>query len=322
MKNIAVVFGGYSSEYGVSVKSSRFISDNLKDNPDWNIYEICISKKEKTVKFNERIFDLDYQNFSFEVDGIIIKPDAVFNIIHGDPGENGFLAEILEKNHIPQTGCDNYVSKLTFNKKKFIEFVDNLEIPCAKQILLKKKETIDIERILETIKLPCIVKPNNGGSSIGVSKVNYIDELEKKIKIAFNEDDQVLIETFLEGQEVSVGVINRNGKRIILPITEIISENELFDYNAKYLGESQEITPGNISKESEELIHKYIAKIYDNIELNGITRSEFIIVNKIPHILETNTIPGFTKQSIVPQQIEVQGLSVKEVLYDQIKSIL
>ena len=322
MKNIAVVFGGYSSEYDVSVKSAKFIYDNLKDNSDWNIYEICISKKEKTVKFKERIFDLDYQNFSFEIDGIIIKPDAVFNIIHGDPGENGVLAEILEKNQIPQTGCDNYVSQLTFNKKKFIEFVDNLDIPCAKQILLKKKEMIDIEKILETIKLPCIVKPNNGGSSIGVSKVNYIDELENKIKIAFNEDNQVLIETFLEGQEVSVGVINRNGKRIILPITEIISENELFDYNAKYLGESQEITPGNISKESEALIHKYIAKIYDNIELNGITRSEFIIVNQIPHILETNTIPGFTKQSIIPQQIEVQKLSVKEVLYNQIKLIL
>ena len=322
MKNIAVVFGGYSSEYNVSVKSAKFIYDNLKDNSDWNIYEICISKKEKTVKFKERIFDLDYQNFSFEIDGFIIKPDAVFNIIHGDPGENGVLAEILEKNQIPQTGCDNYVSQLTFNKKKFIEFVDNLDIPCAKQILLKKKEMIDIEKILETIKLPCIVKPNNGGSSIGVSKVDYIDELENKIKIAFNEDNQVLIETFLEGQEVSVGVINRNGKRIILPITEIISENELFDYNAKYLGESQEITPANISKESEELIHKYIAKIYDNIELNGITRSEFIIVNQIPHILETNTIPGFTKQSIIPQQIEVQKLSVKEVLYNQIKSIL
>ena len=322
MKNIAVVFGGYSSEYDVSVKSAKFIYDNLKDNSDWNIYEICISKKEKTVKFKERIFDLDYQNFSFEIDGIIIKPDAVFNIIHGDPGENGVLAEILEKNQIPQTGCDNYVSQLTFNKKKFIEFVDNLDIPCAKQILLKKKEMIDIEKILETIKLPCIVKPNNGGSSIGVSKVDYIDELENKIKIAFNEDNQVLIETFLEGQEVSVGVINRNGKRIILPITEIISENELFDYNAKYLGESQEITPGNISKESEALIYKYIAKIYDNIELNGITRSEFIIVNQIPHILETNTIPGFTKQSIIPQQIEVQKLSVKQVLCDQIKSIL
>jgi len=322
MKNIAVVFGGYSSEHGVSVKSGKFIYENLKDNPDWNIYEICISKKEKTVKFDDRIFDLDFQNFTFEIDGIIIKPDAVFNIIHGDPGENGVLAEILEKNQIPQTGCDNYVSQLTFNKKKFIEFVDNLDIPCAKQILLKKKEMIDIEKIIETIKLPCIVKPNNGGSSIGVSKVNYIDELENKIKIAFNEDNQVLIETFLEGQEVSVGVIDRGGERIILPITEIKSENELFDYNAKYLGESQEITPGNISKESLELIHKYVTKIYDNLELNGITRSEFIIVDKIPHILETNTIPGFTKQSIVPQQIEVQGLFVKEVLNNQIKSIL
>ncbi|MDA9596144.1 ATP-grasp domain-containing protein, partial [Flavobacteriaceae bacterium] len=219
-------------------------------------------------------------------------------------------------------GCNNYVSQLTFNKKKFIEFVDSLDIPCAKQILLKKKETINIAKILETIQIPCIVKPNNGGSSIGVSKVNYIDELEDKIKIAFNEDDQVLIETFLEGQEVSVGVIDRGGERIILPITEIKSENELFDYNAKYLGESQEITPGNISKESLELIHKYVTKIYDNLELNGITRSEFIIVDKIPHILETNTIPGFTKQSIVPQQIEVQGLFVKEVLNNQIKSIL
>ena len=322
MKNIAVVFGGYSSEHGVSVKSGKFIYENLKDNPDWNIYEICISKKEKTVKFDERIFDLDFQNFTFEIDGIIIKPDAVFNIIHGDPGENGVLAEVLEKNHIPQTGCNNYVSQLTFNKKKFIEFVDSLDIPCAKQILLKKKETINIAKILETIQIPCIVKPNNGGSSIGVSKVNYIDELEDKIKIAFNEDNQVLIETFLEGQEVSVGVIDRGGERIILPITEIKSENELFDYNAKYLGESQEITPGNISKESLELIHKYVTKIYDNLELNGITRSEFIIVNQIPHILETNTIPGFTKQSIIPQQIEVQKLSVKEVLCNQIKLIL
>ena len=116
MKNIAVVFGGYSSEHGVSVKSGEFIYENLKDNPDWNIYEICISKKEKTVKFDERIFDLDFQNFTFEIDGIIIKPDAVFNIIHGDPGENGVLAEVLEKNHIPQTGCNNYVSQLTFNK--------------------------------------------------------------------------------------------------------------------------------------------------------------------------------------------------------------
>ena len=322
MKNIAIVFGGFSSEYEVSIKSAKFIYDNLKDNSNWNIFQICISKKKNTVKFKERIFDLDYHSFTFNIDGKIIKPDAVYNIIHGDPGENGVLAEILEKNEIPQTSCNNYVSGLTFNKKKYIKFIDSLNIPCSKQVLLKKKDIINISRILEAIKIPCIVKPNNGGSSIGVSKVNYADELENKIKIAYNEGDEVLIENFLDGQEVSVGVLEINGKRIILPITEIISDNELFDYNAKYLGESQEITPGNISDKSKELIHKYVNTIYDNIELNGITRSEFIIVDGNPHILETNTIPGFTKQSIIPQQIEAQGLSVKEVINNQIKSIL
>ena len=322
MKNIAIVFGGFSSEYEVSIKSAKFIYDNLKDNSNWNIFQICISKKKNTVKFKERIFDLDYHSFTFNIDGKIIKPDAVYNIIHGDPGENGVLAEILEKNEIPQTSCNNYVSELTFNKKKYIKFVDSLNIPCPKQVLLKRKDLISISRILEAIKIPCIVKPNNGGSSIGVSKVNYADELENKIKIAFNEGDEVLIENFLDGQEVSVGVLEINGKRIILPITEIISDNELFDYNAKYLGESQEITPGNITDKSKELIHKYVNTIYDNIELNGITRSEFIIVDGNPHILETNTIPGFTKQSIIPQQIEAQGLSVKEVINNQIKSIL
>ena len=322
MKNIAIVFGGFSSEYEVSIKSAKFIYDNLKDNSNWNIFQICISKKKNTVKFKERIFDLDYHSFTFNIDGKIIKPDAVYNIIHGDPGENGVLAEILEKNEIPQTSCNNYVSELTFNKKKYIKFIDSLNIPCPKQVLLKRKDLISISRILEAIKIPCIVKPNNGGSSIGVSKVNYADELENKIKIAFNEGDEVLIENFLDGQEVSVGVLEINGKRIILPITEIISDNELFDYNAKYLGESQEITPGNISDKSKELIHKCVNTIYDNIELNGITRSEFIIEDGNPHILETNTIPGFTKQSIIPQQIEAQGLSVKEVINNQIKSIL
>ena len=180
----------------------------------------------------------------------------------------------------------------------------------------------ELAKIKSQISIPCIVKPNNGGSSIGVSKVKHINELEDKIKIAFKESDQVLIEDYLSGKEVSVGVIETNNKRIILPVTEIISENELFDYGAKYLGQSKEITPGNISSEEENLIHKYINKIYDNIELKGFTRSEFIIVDGIPHILETNTIPGFTKQSIIPQQIEAFGLSVKEVINNQIESIL
>ena len=322
MKNIGVVSGGYSSEYEVSVNSGKFIYDNLKDNPKWNVYKICISLDSNVVKFNNQVFDLDLENFSFKIDNKIIKLDAVFNIVHGNPGENGLLAKVLEKNNIPQTGCNSYVSKLTFNKKQYIDFVNEINIPSSKQILITKNDTIDSKKILKAIKIPCIVKPNNGGSSIGVSKVNNSDDLNEKINIAFKEGDEVLIESFLSGQEVSVGVIERDNKRIILPITEIISDNELFDFNAKYLGESKEITPGNISSESKELIHKYINKIYDNLELNGITRSEFIIINDKPHILETNTIPGFTEQSIIPQQIESYGLSVKDVIINQIKSIL
>ena len=322
MKNIAVIFGGFSSEYEVSIKSGKFIYDNLKDNPTLNVFKICISKESKYVNFNSKIYDFDYNDFSFTINDKTIKLDAVFNIIHGEPGENGDLANILEKKNIPQTGCNSFVSDLTFDKKRYIEFVNKLDIPSSKQILLNNKIFSNLSKIKNKINIPCVVKPNNGGSSIGVSKVNDINELEEKIKIAFKESDQVLIEDFLIGQEVSVGVIETNGNRIILPVTEIISENELFDYGAKYLGQSKEITPGNISIEEKILIHKYINKIYDNIELKGFTRSEFIIVNGIPHLLETNTIPGFTKQSIIPQQIEAFGLSVKELINKQIESIL
>ena len=322
MVNIAVVFGGYSSEYEVSVKSGKFIYENLKDNSDWNVFEICISNDKNFVKYNEKVYDLDYESFSFSVNGMVLKPDAVFNIIHGDPGENGNLAEILERNKIPQTACDVYVSKLTSNKKKYIEFVNSLGVPSSKQVLITKSDIDNLSSLSSSITFPCIVKPNNGGSSIGLSKVYKEVDLNDKIQIAFKEDKEVLIENFLDGQEVSVGVIQNKNERIILPITEIISDNELFDYNAKYLGESQEITPGNISDKSKKLIFKYLNMIYDNINLNGITRSEFIIIDEVPHILETNTIPGFTAQSIIPQQIKAYNLKVKDVINNLVKSIL
>ena len=322
MKNIAVVFGGFSSEYEVSVKSGKFIYENLKDNQSLNVYQICISKESNYVIYDNNKYDLDYMNLSFNINGEKINLDGIFNIIHGEPGENGDLANILEKNNIPQTGCNSFVSDLTFDKKRYIDFVNKLDIPSSKHILLTSENQFDLEKIMSEINIPCIVKPNNGGSSIGVSKVNHIYDLENKIKIAFKECNEVLIEDFLFGKEVSVGVIQKKDERIILPVTEIISENELFDYGAKYLGQSKEITPANISNEEKNLIHKYINIIYDNIEFNGFTRSEFIIVDGIPHILETNTIPGFTKQSIIPQQIEAHGLSVRDEINYQIESIL
>ena len=322
MKNIAVVFGGYSSEFEVSVKSGRFIYENLKDNDNWNVYEICISNEKNFVRYNDRIYNLDFESFSFKINDKLIKPDAIFNIIHGEPGENGDLAKILENNRIPQTACDMEVSKLTFNKNKYIEFVNNLGVPSSKQILIKKNDIDYLDDLTKSIKYPCIVKPNNGGSSIGLSKVNMKEDLNEKIQIAFQEGEEVLIEDFLDGQEVSVGVIQNKYKRVILPITEIISDNELFDYNAKYLGESKEITPGNVSDKSRKLIYEYLNIIYDNLNLKGITRSEFIIIDEIPYILETNTIPGFTKQSIIPQQIKAQNLKVKDVIIDLVKSII
>ena len=322
MKNIAVVFGGYSSEFEVSVKSGRFIYENLKDNDNWNVYEICISNEKNFVRYNDRIYDLDFESFSFKMNDKLIKPDAIFNIIHGEPGENGDLAKIFENNRIPQTACDMKVSKLTFNKNKYIEFVNNLGIPSSKQILIKKNDIDYLDDLTKSIKYPCIVKPNNGGSSIGLSKVNIEEDLNEKIQIAFQEGEEVLIEDFLDGQEVSVGVIQSKYKRVILPITEIISDNELFDYSAKYLGESKEITPGNVSDKSRKLIYEYLNIIYDNLNLKGITRSEFIIIDEIPYILETNTIPGFTKQSIIPQQIIAQNLKVKDVIIDLVKSII
>ena len=322
MKNIAVVFGGYSSEFEVSVKSGEFIYENLKDNDNWNAYEICISNEKNFVRYNDRIYDLDFESFSFKINDKLIKPDAIFNIIHGEPGENGDLAKIFENNRIPQTACDMEVSKLTFNKNKYIEFVNNLGIPSSKQILIKKNDINYLDDLTKSIKYPCIVKPNNGGSSIGLSKVNIKEDLNEKIQIAFQEGEEVLIEDFLDGQEVSVGVIQSKYKRVILPITEIISDNELFDYNAKYLGESREITPGNVSDKSKKLIYDYLNIIYDNLNLKGITRSEFIIIDEIPYILETNTIPGFTKQSIIPQQIKAQNLKVKDVIIDLVKSII
>ena len=322
MKNIAAVFGGYSSEFEVSVKSGGFIYENLKDNDNWNVYEICISNEKNFVRYNDRIYDLDFESFSFKINDKLIKPDAIFNIIHGEPGENGDLAKILENNRIPQTACDMEVSKLTFNKNKYIEFVNNLGVPSSKQILIKKNDIDYLDDLTKSIKYPCIVKPNNGGSSIGLSKVNMKEELNEKVQIAFQESEEVLIEDFLDGQEVSVGVIQNKYKRVILPITEIISDNELFDYNAKYLGESEEITPGNVSDKSRKLIYEYLNIIYDNLNLKGITRSEFIIIDEIPYILETNTIPGFTKQSIIPQQIKAQNLKVKDVIIDLVKSII
>ena len=261
-------------------------------------------------------------DFSFKYDNNKIEFDAIYNIIHGSPGETGEFSSLLEGIGIPQTSCSSKICKLTFDKHEYVKFINSLNIKTAKQFFIKKGDIYNIDDIIEKMGIPCFVKPNKSGSSFGISKVTNKDNLNEKINYAFQEGDEVLVESFLDGKEVSVGVINIDGKRTILPITEIISKNEFFDFDAKYNGESEEITPGVLSANELDDIHIMINTIYDNINLSGITRSEIILVHGVPHLLETNTIPGFTKQSIVPQQIKAAGLSINQIIESQIKSLL
>jgi len=322
-KNIGIAYGGYSSEYDISIKSGEFIFEILNKNPDWNVYKVLVSKEKTSVLISgEEIEEINQDDFSFKYDNKKIEFDAIYNIIHGSPGETGEFSSLLEKIGVPQTSCSSKICRLTFDKHEYVKFINSLDLKTAKQFFIKKGEEYNVDDIIEKTGIPCFVKPNKSGSSFGISKVTNKDFLDDKINYAFQEGDEVLVESFLDGKEVSIGVINIDEQRTILPITEIRSKNEFFDFDAKYNGESDEITPGELTTNELDKIHKMINIIYDNINLSGITRSEVILVNGIPHLLETNTIPGFTKQSIVPQQIKAAGLSVSKIIESQIQSLL
>ena len=322
-KNIGIACGGYSSEYDISIKSGEFIFEILNKNPDWNVYKVLVSKEKTSVLISgEKIEEINQDDFSFKYDNKKIEFDAIYNIIHGSPGETGEFSSLLEKIGVPQTSCSSKICRLTFDKHEYVKFINSLDLKTAKQFFIKKGEEYNVDDIIEKTGIPCFVKPNKSGSSFGISKVTNKDFLDDKINYAFQEGDEVLVESFLDGKEVSIGVINIDEQRTILPITEIRSKNEFFDFDAKYNGESDEITPGELTNNELDKIHKMINIIYDNINLSGITRSEVILVNGIPHLLETNTIPGFTKQSIVPQQIKAAGLSVSKIIESQIQSLL
>jgi len=322
-KNIGIAYGGYSSEYDISIKSGEFIFEILNKNPDWNVYKVLVSKEKTSVLISgDKIEEINQDDFSFKYDNKKIEFDAIYNIIHGSPGETGEFSSLLEKIGVPQTSCSSKICRLTFDKHEYVKFINSLDLKTAKQFFIKKGEEYNVDDIIKKTGIPCFVKPNKSGSSFGISKVTNKDFLDDKINYAFQEGDEVLVESFLDGKEVSIGVINIDEQRTILPITEIRSKNEFFDFDAKYNGESDEITPGELTTNELDKIHKMINIIYDNINLSGITRSEVILVNGIPHLLETNTIPGFTKQSIVPQQIKAAGLSVSKIIESQIQSLL
>ena len=311
--------GGYSSEYKISLTSGNVVY-NFLDKSKFAGFRIHILKEKWVYVDDEnQEFPIDKNDFSVLVNQIKITFDAVFNAIHGTPGEDGLMQAYFELLGIQQSSCDYYQAALTFNKRDLLSVLKPYGIQSATSYYLNKGENIDTNEIVKKVGLPCFVKPNKSGSSFGISKVKTENELPIAIEIAYKEDDEIIIESFLDGTEVSVGVINYKGKITVLPITEIVSENDFFDYEAKYLGKSQEITPARISDEMTLKVGLIAKRAYEILKMKGFSRSEFIIVNNEPFMLEMNTIPGLTTESLIPQQAKVAGISLQDLFTNAIE---
>ncbi len=311
-KHIAVAMGGYSSEFEISLLSGGVVCESL-DTSRYHVYPVHLLKEGWFYLSPEGTkHAIDKSNFSFTVNGTTIIPDAVFNTIHGTPGEDGYLQAYWELLNIPKTSTGFYQAALSFNKRDCLSVLQRFGVSCAKSYYLNKGNDIHKEEIVKIVGLPCFVKPNRAGSSFGVSKVHDMEQLLPAIEKAFEEDHEIIIETALIGVEVSVGVYTHNDEVIVLPVTEIVSENDFFDYEAKYLGKSQEITPARISEEETEIVKAEAKRIYKLLNMKGVTRSEFILQKGKPFFLEINTTPGLSKESIIPKQAKEAGMSLTE----------
>jgi D-alanine-D-alanine ligase len=321
-KNIAIIMGGYSSEYKISLKSGSVVYKYI-NKEKFNLFSIHIFK-EKWVYVNENNeeFKVNKHDFSIELNNQKIIFDCVFNAIHGSPGEDGLMQSYFELLNIPQTSCDAYQSALTFNKRDLLSVLKPYGIKSAPSYYLNLGDAIDEDAIVEKVNLPCFVKANKAGSSFGISKVYKKEELKTAIENAYKEDDEIIIESFLDGTEVSVGVIKYKGETLVLPITEIVSENDFFDYEAKYAGKSQEITPARITPVQEQKVSEIAKKAYDVLKMKGFSRSEFIFINEEPFMLEMNTTPGLTEESILPQQAKVAGITLSQLFENAINEAL
>ena len=313
-KIIGVASGGYTSEHAISKKSGQVVFEALKDSK-YDCYQIDINRLEWTVIDHNGIkYPLNQDRFSFQKEGQSIEFDCVVNMIHGAPGENGELAAYFEERNIAHTSCNAKMAALTYDKRACLKVANAHGFPSAKRLSVNKGEEPSTDTIREQVGFPCFVKANRAGSSFGVYKVLNAQELPAALEGAFKEDEEILIEAALEGREITVGVLEWKGEVQVLPITEIISENDFFDYEAKYEGKSQEITPANLPEAWEAAAKKMAKDLYNTLGLKGITRTEFIFQDGIPHLLEVNTIPGMTLQSIIPQQAEAAGISLSELI--------
>lgn len=311
-KKVGIVSGGFTSEYNISILSGKTVFEEL-DRELWDVYLITITKSEwKAEDDQSNIYKVNKGDFTLQNNETLVNLDVIFNAVHGAPGENGQLAALWELLKIPFSSCDSYTAGLTYNKRDCLSVLRELKVPTAKYFSINKGTTINEDLILATVELPCFVKANRAGSSLGIYKVTTKKELKPSLEKAFEEDSQVIIESALKGREVSVGVAYFQGYVHVLPITEIVTDNDFFDYAAKYEGKSKEITPAQIPNKWKELVEHWAKSIYVTLDLKGVVRSEFIFVNGIPHLLEVNTVPGITRKSIIPKQVEAMGIKLSQ----------
>ncbi|MCD7973482.1 MAG: D-alanine--D-alanine ligase [Candidatus Azobacteroides sp.] len=318
-KNVAIICGGDSSEWIVSVKSGKGIYSFI-DEQKYNRYLISIRQGIWEVMDADQSYLIDKNDFSFIIDNKKIKFDCAYITIHGTPGENGLLQGYFEMLGIPYTSCNVLVSALTFNKFTCNQYLKVYGIKVAESLLLRKEQVISDEEVLEKIGLPCFIKSNVGGSSFGVTKVKEVSEIQPAIAKAFQEGKEVIIERFISGTEVTCGCYKIKQQKVSLPITEVVSKNEFFDFEAKYTASKvEEITPARISEELTIRIQQITSFIYDILGCQGIIRIDFIIGKDGIYLLEVNTTPGMTETSFIPQQIKAAGLNIKEVMTDIIE---
>ncbi|MBR2242127.1 MAG: D-alanine--D-alanine ligase [Prevotella sp.] len=322
-RTIAIVCGGNSSEYGVSLRSAQGLY-SFFDKERYNVYIVVIKGNRWEVNLNDgTTTPIDKNDFSFKEDGKLVMFDYAYITIHGTPGENGILQGYFELIHLPYSTSGVLVEALTFDKFVLNQYLRSYGVSVAESLLIRKgyEELVSDDEIEERIGMPCFVKPAADGSSFGVSKVKNKDQLAPAIRKAMMESPEVMVESFLEGTEITQGIYKTKEKTVLLPITEVVTSNEFFDYDAKYNGQVDEITPARISEELTERVGKITSHIYDILHCNGIIRIDYIISKegKIS-MLEVNTTPGMTATSFIPQQVRAAGLDIKDVLTDIVEN--
>lgn len=318
-RRIAIICGGDSSEMKVSLKSAEGLYSFIDKN-EYGVWVVVISKKNWFVKFEDGTkAEIDKNDFSFFNKGKKVTFDFAWITIHGTPGEDGRLQGYFDLIGLPFSCCGVLSAAITFNKFTCNQYLKGFGLMVAESIMLKEGQHISSEELVEKLGLPCFIKSNVGGSSFGTSKVKSVEEVQPAIEKAFNEGSEIIAESFLDGTEVTCGCYKTKRSSILLPVTEVVSQNEFFDYEAKYKGKVQEITPARISDVVRDRIQQITSMIYDILDCKGIIRVDYIITEKGISLLEVNTTPGMTLTSFIPQQVSAAGLSMTNVMREIIE---